>query len=184
MVEKRESPHWDHVRRNASEILNVRSEITRQQHRSAALVEGIGRALAHPMFFIGLLAGHVLWVVLTLPIFPWFRPWDPYPFILLATFASAEAPFIALLVLMYQRRNARISELREELNLQVSLHMERQMTVMLRLLGEVQDRLDVASREDPALLDRLQDELDPRQLMQTLRRHLQRDEADEVATAP
>ena len=60
----------------------------------------------------------MLVVVLNLPVFPWFRPWDPYPFILLATFASAEAAFIALLVLMYQRRNARISELREE----VSLH--------------------------------------------------------------
>jgi uncharacterized membrane protein len=30
--------------------------------------------------------------VLNLPIFPWFRPWDPYPFVFLATFASAEAP--------------------------------------------------------------------------------------------
>lgn len=184
MVEKRESPHWDQVRQNASEILNVRSEITRRQHRSAALVESIGRMLAHPMLFIGLLAGHLLWVVLNLPIYPWFRPWDPYPFTFLATVASVEAPFIALLVLMYQRRNARISELREELDLQVSLHLERQMTVTLRLLGEMQDRLGIASREDPDLLDRLQHELDPRQLMRSLRRHLQRDEADEEATAP
>jgi uncharacterized membrane protein len=101
MAEQRGSPHWDHVRRNAYEILNVRSEITKRQSRSAALVEGIGRALADPMFFIGLLAGHLLWVVLNLPIFPWFEPSDPYPFILLATFASAEAPFVALLILMY-----------------------------------------------------------------------------------
>jgi uncharacterized membrane protein len=124
----------------------------------------------------------VVWVVLNLPIFP-FEPWDPYPFVFLATFASAEAPFIALLILMYQRRSRRIAELREELDLQVSLHLERQMTVMLRLLAEVQGRLDITSREDPALLDRLQTELDPKQLMQSLRRDLQRDE-DEEATAP
>jgi uncharacterized membrane protein len=183
MVEQRRSPHWNHVRKNAYEILNVRSEITRQQSKSGAMVEAIGRALAHPMFFIGLLAGHVLWVVLNLRIFPWFTPWDPYPFIFLATFASAEAPFVALLILMYQRRSSRISELREELSLQVSLHMERQMTIMLRVLGELQDKLDIASREDPALLERLQQELDPRQLMQSLRWHLQRDE-DQEATAP
>jgi hypothetical protein len=85
---------------------------------------------------------------------------------------------------MYQRRNARISELREELDLQVSLHLERQITVMLRLLGEVEDRLDIASREDPALLDRLQRELDPGQRLQSQRWHLQRDEPDEQATAP
>ena len=184
MVEQRESPHWERVRRSAYEILNVRAEITRRQGRSAAMVEGIGRALATPMFFVGLLAGHLLWVLLNLPIFPWFEPWDPYPFILLATFASAEAPFIALLILMYQRRSSRISELREELDLQVSLHLERQMTVMLRLLGEVQDRLDITSREDPALLERLQHELDPEQLLQSLRADLRRDEPDEEATAP
>jgi uncharacterized membrane protein len=181
MAEPHRSPHWDRVRRNAYEILNVRSEITRQQSRSAGLVEAIGRALAHPMLFIGLLACHLLWVVLNLPVFPWFSPWDPYPFIFLATFTSAEAPFIALLVLMYQRRSSQISELREELNLQVSLHQERQLTVMLRLLGEVQAKLHVASREDAGLLDRLQDELDPRQLMQSLRSHLQHDEEDAAA---
>jgi uncharacterized membrane protein len=181
MAEQREL-HWDHVRKNAHEILNVRSEITKQQSKSAALVEEVGRALAHPMFFVGLLSAHVVWVTLNLPIFLW-KPWDPYPFVFLATFASAEAPFIALLILMYQRRSSRIAELREELDLQVSLHLERQMTVMLRLLAEVQGRLDIASREDPALLDRLQTELDPKQLMQSLRRDLQRDE-DEEATAP
>lgn len=184
MAEQHESPHWDRMRQSAGEILNVRSEVTRRQKRSAALVEDIGRTLAYPMFFIALLSAHVLWVVLNLPIFPWFSPWDPYPFMLLATVASAEAPFIALLVLMYQRRSSRISELREEIDLQVSLHLERQMTVMLRLLGEVQDRLEIASREDPVLLERLQRELDPKQLMQSLRRHLQQAEDAEEATAP
>ena len=58
------------------------------------------------------------------------------------------------------------------------------MSAMLRLLGEVQERLDIANREDPALMERLQRDLDPRQLMQSLRRHLQRDEPDEEATAP
>ncbi len=184
MVEQHKSPHWDQVRRNAYEILNVRSEITRQQSRSGAMVEAIGGALAHPMFFIGLLAAHLLWLVLNLPIFPWFDPWDPYPFVFLATVASVEAPFIALLVLMYQRRQARIAELREELHLQVSLHLERQITVSLRLLAEVEAGLEVVSRQDPDLLERLQNDLDPKQLMRSLRSHLQRDEDAQQATAP
>lgn len=184
MIDQSKTPYWEHVRSNAYEILNVRSEVTRQQSHSAAVVERIGHALAHPVFFFTLVMGHIAWVVLNLPIYPWFMPWDPYPFVFLATFASAEAPLIALLVLMYQKRSARISELREETDLQVSLHLERQMTVMLRLLGEVQDRLDIASREDPELLDRLQQELDPQQLMQHLRQQLKREEKGEEATSP
>jgi len=58
------------------------------------------------------------------------------------------------------------------------------MTVMLRLLREVQDKLDITSREDPVLLDRMKDELDPRQLMESLRSHLRRDEDAEEGTAP
>lgn len=184
MPEQSKTPYWDHVRSSAYDILSVRSEITREQNRAAGLVEATGRTLARPVLFIALLLGHLLWVVLNLPIFPWFNPWDPYPFVFLATFASAEAPFVALLVLMYQQRSGRISELREEVELQVSLHLERQMTVTLRLLSEMQDKLEVVSREDPDLLDQLQHELDPKQLVQGLRQQLRRDEGGEQATAP
>lgn len=182
-----ERPTSEHRRRgagNAKETLSVRAEVTKHQSRSAALVEYIGQMLANPVLVIVLFGAHGLWLVLNLPIVPGLRPWDPYPFPLLATLTSAEAPLMALLILMYQRRSSRISELREEIDLQVSLHLEQQMTVMLRLLGEVQDKLGIASGEDRALLEELRRELDPKTLLTGLRRHLRESEDDEQATAP
>lgn len=176
--------HWEDLRESTLEILNVRAEIARRQRPSAALIERIGQILADPWLFIGLLAGHLLWVVLNLPVWPWFEPWDPYPFMFLATVASAEAPFIALMIVMYQRRSTRISELREEIEIQTSLHLERQMTMMLRLLREVQEGLQIPTGQDPRVLDRLQRNLDPQQLMQSIRQNLRRAEDEDEATAP
>ena len=118
------------------EILNVRGEVVKRRTRLSTLVEWVGHVLSHPGFFLILLAVHLAWILLNLPIYPWFQPWDPFTF--LATIASLEAPFIALMVLMHQQRDQRISELREETHLQVSLHVEREITMALRLLDELQ----------------------------------------------
>lgn len=55
----------------------------------------------------------------------------------LATIASVEAPFIALFVLMHQKRETNVEELRGEVELQVALHTEREVTMLLRLVAEL-----------------------------------------------
>ena len=176
--------HWDHIGTRAEEIFNVRAEIGKQRTRMPALIERLGNSLAQPVFFLSLLMLHLLWIVLNLPLYPWWQPWDPYPFILLATLTSAEAPFIALMVLMYQQRNQRIAELREETNLQVSLHTERQLSMVLRLLSEMQQQLGIETQQDAALLARLQQDLDTQWLLANLRRDLRQSEGENVVTAP
>lgn len=175
--------HWEEISKDREEILNVRAEITRRRTTLPALVERVGNFLAHPLFFFGFLLGHLAWVVLNLPMWPW-PPWDPYPFVLLATIASAEAPIIALLVLMRQQRDTRINELREEINLQVSLHLEREISLALRLLHELEEKLQVESRQDPDELRRMESYLDPQRLMEELRSNLRQAEGDDTAISP
>ncbi len=178
MNQRRVAGHWEGIGKSAEEILNVRAEITHREGRVAGRIDAIGRVLARPAFFLAVLAAHVAWIALNLPVWPWWRPWDPYPFTFLATVASVEAPFITLLILMNQKRESRIAELREETNLQVSLHLEREVTVGLRLLRELQEAQGVRSRQDPELLERLQEYLDPQRLMDSLRRHLRQEERE------
>lgn len=168
---------------NTEEILNVRGEVVKRRSRLATLVEQIGHALAHPAFFLTLLVGHLAWLLLNLPIYPGFTPWDPYPFTFLATIASIEAPFIALLVLMHQQRDQRVSELREETHLQVSLHLEREMTATLRLLEQLR-REDEHKPQELTLPEHMKEELDPHRLMEEVRHDLQRAEGGGTPTAP
>lgn len=179
-----ESPnHWGSIRESALEILNVRREVRSRESNAAAFVERIGWALARPTFFLAVLGSHVLWILLNLPIHPWWQPWDPYPFMFLATFASVEAPLLALLVLMHQQREQRINELREETSLQVSLHVERQVTLVLRLVRELQEHGAVRTQQDPALLERMQQYMDPQELIGTLEHDLEETEGSGATTA-
>jgi uncharacterized membrane protein len=79
------------------------------------------------------------------------EPFDPYPFGLLTTIVSLEAIVMATLVLVAQKRDARVAELREELMLQVNLRMEEEVTKTLQLVSGLYPRLGQVMAEDEEL---------------------------------
>jgi uncharacterized membrane protein len=80
---------------------------------------------------------------------------DPFPFGLLTMVVSLEAIFLAILVLIGQRREAAVAELREELTLQVSLRMEAEVTKTLQLVAGLYARMGYRFAEDAELLEML-----------------------------
>ena len=102
---------------------------------------------------------HVVWFVVWIP---WnmgwlgLRPFDPYPFGLLTMIVSLEAIFLSIFVLMAQKRESAIAELREELMLQVNLRMEEEVTKTLQLVAGLYTRLGHRVAEDPELSDMMQ----------------------------
>lgn len=83
-------------------------------------------------------------------------PFDPYPFGFLTLVVSLEAIFLSIFVLMAQKREAAIAELREEMQLQVSLRLEQEMTKSLQLVAGLYTRLGHKMGEDPELREMLQ----------------------------
>lgn len=65
---------------------------------------------------------------------PVLMPFDTFPFPMLTTVVSLEAIFLTLIVLMSQNRQSLISSLREEIDIQVNLIAEREITKILQLL--------------------------------------------------
>ncbi|MES2178933.1 MAG: DUF1003 domain-containing protein [Gemmatimonadota bacterium] len=84
------------------------------------------------------------------------RPVDPFPFGFMTTIVSLEAIFLSIFVLMSQKRESSIAELREELGLQVSLRVEQEVTKTLQLVAGLYTRLGYRVSEDPELLHMLQ----------------------------
>ena len=100
-------------------------------------------------------AWFLLWVawntrLLGLPVF------DPFPFGLLTMIVSLEAIFLSIFVLMSQKRESAIAELREELSLQVSLRVEEEITKTLQLVAGLYTRLGHQVAQDPELLAMIQ----------------------------
>lgn len=69
--------------------------------------------------------------------------WDS-TFVVLAMIASVEAIFLSTFILISQNRMSVLTERRAELDLQVSLLAEHEITKLVQLVSEIAERLDVA----------------------------------------
>ena len=120
-----------------------------------ATADWLNELAASPRFLIF----HVLWFLIWIP---WnlgwlgIEPFDPYPFGFLTMVVSLEAIFLSIFVLMSQKRESAIAELREELALQVNLRIEEESTKTLQLVAGLYTRLGHRVAEDPELHDMLQ----------------------------
>ncbi|HEY0625965.1 MAG TPA: DUF1003 domain-containing protein [Allosphingosinicella sp.] len=68
------------------------------------------------------------------------KPWDP-TFVVLAMVASVEAIFLSTFVLITQNRMAATAEKRAELDLQISLLSEHEVTKLVAMVSEISKHL-------------------------------------------
>lgn len=73
---------------------------------------------------------------------------DPFPFGLLTMVVSLEAIFLSIFVLLSQRRESQIAELREEMTLEVEMRTEEEVTKLLQLVAGLYGRLGYSLSED------------------------------------
>lgn len=82
----------------------------------------------------------VFWVMANTGNIPDVAVFDPFPFPLMTTIVSLEAIILTLIVLMSQNRQSFISSLREEIDMQVNLTAEREITKILQLIGKIAEK--------------------------------------------
>jgi uncharacterized membrane protein len=94
-------------------------------------------AFTGSMSFVGLhLAGFGFWIVANLGWVPGIRPFDE-SFVVLAMIASVEAIFLSTFVLITQNRMAAEAEKRAELDLQISLLAEHEITKLVNMVAAI-----------------------------------------------
>jgi len=80
---------------------------------------------------------------------PWFTPFDPFPFIFLTLVVSLEAIFLATFILISQNYDMRVSERRNQLDLQINLLAEQENTKILRMLERIARKVGAHVGDDP-----------------------------------
>jgi uncharacterized membrane protein len=83
-----------------------------------------------------------LWIAANLGSLPGIRPWDP-TFVVLAMIASVESIFLSTFILITQNRMAAGADRRAELDVQVSLLAEHEITKLVQMVSAIAERLDV-----------------------------------------
>lgn len=90
------------------------------------------------------------WVLVNLRLVGGPKPFDPN-LVTLATFASVEAIFLSTFVLISQNRAARSADQRADLDLQISLLAEHEITRLVHLVAAIAQKLEIEGARDPEL---------------------------------
>ena len=83
------------------------------------------------------------WCLVNLHVIPGLKPFDPFPFGVLALVVSSESVFLTIFVLISQGRMARQSERRSHLDLQVGMLSEQELTTILQMLQKLCQHMGV-----------------------------------------
>jgi uncharacterized membrane protein len=76
---------------------------------------------------------------------------DPYPFTFLTLCVSLEAIFLSSFILIQQNYEMRITERRNQLDLQINLLSEQENTKMLQLLDRMAKKMGLYEDDDPEI---------------------------------
>jgi uncharacterized membrane protein len=157
---------------------NIRAivELERQSARSASFGERIAASISEVIGTMGFVFAQVVGLIVWLGWNMWgpeAARFDPYPFGLLTFIVSLEGVLIACFVLIAQNRMSRQSDQRDHLNLQVSLLAEQEMTLMLKLLRQISERMHIAPESaDEARAVKLSEETNVYELVESIQREL------------
>jgi uncharacterized membrane protein len=153
------------VERNIAELLKRREAEDQQRTWQNKLADGVTAFTGSLTFVFIHLGLFGLWIVWNLG---WlgFKPFDP-SFVVLAMFASVEAIFLSTFVLISQNRMAAQADKRAELNLQVSLLGEHEITRLIIMVSEMAKKQGIAQAHDPEISELAQD-VKPEQVLDTI----------------
>ena len=91
-----------------------------------------------------------VWVIINTGLTP-FAIFDPYPFGFLTMVVSLEAIILSIIVLITQNRANSIADLRGEVDFDVNLESENEITRILNMLDEIHDHLGLGAKDDREL---------------------------------
>jgi uncharacterized membrane protein len=148
----RDTPRTDSLSNTLRQNIETLRERRQRERESATFEQKLAQRItdfAGSMRFVYLhVALYGFWIVANLGWIPGLKPWDP-SFVVLAMIASVEAIFLSTFILITQNRMSMADDRRAELDLQVSLLAEQEITKVVQLVAEISRRLGVEDADGP-----------------------------------
>ncbi len=111
--------------------------------------------LVYLVFVLGWIAWNQDWI-------PGLTPFDSFPYEELEMVLSTFAIFLSVMVLISQKRQAKLEKIAEQVEFEVNLRSEKEITKLLEMLQRIQEKLGIDDK-DPEL-DKMMENLDTEEL--------------------
>lgn len=155
------------VERNIRALLARRSEAERNRSLSVRISDSITRFTGSMRFVLLHVVVFGVWITINLPFVP-LPKFDP-SFVVLAMVASVEAIFLSTFVLISQNRMAALADQRADLDLQVSLLAEHEITRLVQLTDAIARKVGVPEAGAPDL-EPLKRDVHPEEVLDQIER--------------
>jgi uncharacterized membrane protein len=160
------------VDRNVRALLARRAEEERTKTRSERIADRVTRFTGSMRFVYIHLMLFGTWIFVNLGIVPGLPRFDP-SFVILAMAASVEAIFLSTFVLISQNRMSELADKRADLDLQISLLSEHEISRMLSLVQQVAERMGIEEARDPEF-DELVRDVHPEMVLDNIEANAER----------
>jgi uncharacterized membrane protein len=157
------------VDRNIRALLEHRQEQQVSRSGEERIADAITRFTGSMRFVYIHLVLFGTWIVVNLGWVPGAPKFDP-SFVVLAMVASVEAIFLSTFVLISQNRMSALADKRADLDLQVSLLSEHEITRLITLVTAMAERMGIDAAQDPELAE-LSRDVRPEKVMETMEAH-------------
>jgi uncharacterized membrane protein len=142
----------DTLERNIRTITRLRLKAAKERSLPDQIADGITSFSGNLVFVYVHIAWFGIWILLNTGKLG-VVPFDPFPYGLLTMVVSLEAIFLSTFVLISQNRLSEEAEKRADLNLQIALLTEHEVTLMLKILDRIEGKLGVDRDHDEDLQD-------------------------------
>ncbi len=150
------TPFQEEIRKSRRVIKSFKAKANRNRTPSEKLADWMTLTFGTILFLVFNLIVFVFWLLINKGYIPFFPIFDPYPFNLLTTAVSLEAIILAIFVLISQNRQSKVDELREEVNYQIGLISEKEITKILMLVTQIAEKNKIDISKDEILAEMLQ----------------------------
>lgn len=152
------------IERNIEALLLRQSREAQSRTLQQRIADAITKAAGSLPFVYVHLAIVIVWTLVNAGWTP-LKPFDP-TFVLLATAASVEAIFLSTFVLVTQNRMQREADRRADLDLQISLLTEHELTRVIQLVNAIATK--VGAQVPMPELEELQQDISPEQVLDAI----------------
>jgi uncharacterized membrane protein len=133
------------LRRNIQALEDRRKREAAKATREERIAEAITSFTGSMRFVYLHLAFYGAWILINLGVVPGMPRFDP-SFVILAMEASVEAIFLSTFVLISQNRMAAAADKRADLDLQISMLAEHEVTKLAEMLADITEHFGIKPR--------------------------------------
>jgi len=120
---------------------------TRTDHITVFIINVLGSM----KFLLSCFIIFAVWICWNVNLFPLLKPFDPFPFPVLEMAVSLFAIILSVLVLINQNRQGRIETIRQQVEFEVNVRAEEEITKILNMVHDIHQHLGINTTADQQL---------------------------------